>query len=214
LEVTVMLAMRRSFNPALLVLLVVAPSLAQEPPPDLLGTWQLTMEVFLELQAEQAAPPEKGIPEPEPCVYEGTAEITNQVGAQFDGTAELDLVAGPAACPPMMMASLDGQWEAGTLGGTLNGGDAFGVAAFNGQLQSPGLLSPTVAAKAAPGTIYGGGFAVTSGPFTASSSGSWTGVAQGVAPIDIPDLGPTGTTGLILLLLVGGAWLLVRGRLV
>lgn len=182
-----------------LLLLAASPLLGQVP--DLRGTWDLEMEVFLTGQDF-------------PCQYTGSANITVQDGTAFQGMADLQLTNGPEVCPGMMSASLSGEWVNGQLQGTLDGGEAYGMASFSGSLGQQGPTQTAVAKAAAPGTTYVGPFTVTSGPFAGASGGGWMSVARGFAVLAIPGLGPAGLTALILLLLVGGSWLLIRGRLV
>lgn len=182
-----------------LALLLLSGGAASGQVPDLVGGWDLEMQVLL--GGEELA-----------CVYGGSCQITSQDGAQFVGTADLELTSGPASCPPMMSASISGEWTQNGLVGTLDGGEAFGMAFFNGNLGQ--VPATTVVAKAAPGTTYSGPFNVPDGEPFQGESGTWSAVARGVAVLQIPSLGPAGLTALILLLLVGGSWLLVRSRLV
>lgn len=169
--------------------------------PDFLGTWDMSMQVLLGQQNES-------------CTYSGTVQVSSQIGNAIEGTAVLDLVEGPDGCPSMMTADLTGVWGDNMLNGTLDGGEAYGTASFQGSLGMPLSTTSEPPNKATQGTTYSGPFSVSEGPYTSSSAGTWSAVARGATALAIPSVGPVGVTALILLLLVGGAWLLMQRRLV
>lgn len=172
----------RIFTATLLALCFAAPALTQPPPvPDYSGTW--TLDSTLQI------PDEMG-----PCVFTGSAEI-QQMGTALSGNAVQTLTGGPAACPPMMMASLTGEVDMmgcvtlGALSGPL--GSAF----FTG---CPGNMELTLV----------GDVAVETGPFS-GSDGDWSAALEADL-LAIPTLSTVGLVALALLLLAVGTWVMRR----
>ncbi len=168
--------------------------------PDVSGTWAL--QTTAQLSDEN-----------EPCLFSGTARVV-QVGSRINGPAQLFLDSGPAACPAEMMAQLTGTVGPQGLSGTLNGGDLFGVASFQGQVNAGGVsLQGTIefqrraGAGPAPGGGATGGFSVTSGPFS-GGMGTWD--AQLTEVMGIPVLTAAGVAFLTALILLSTIWLLRR----
>lgn len=142
----------------------------------------------------------------EPCTFQGTAQVT-QTGSEISGTAELSLIAGPAACPAEMTAAITGVLEGDQISGNLLGGN-LGEATFTGSL---GAGAVAVAARAVSGVQ--GGYDVTQGPF-AGVAGSWAALFRGgQARFAIPTLGVWTLLLLATLLLAAGAWVLRRRHL-
>lgn len=134
-----------ALSAAVLLPVTTVPAAAQDTP-DLTGTWELDVTIFL---------PESE----EPCVYEGDVSLSDNDGSWI-GTPELELVSGPAECPVEMMGDLVGTLaeDAGEFffHGTITGGQ-LGEASYNGQVF--------------PDSGPDGDFAleVTSGPFQGAS---------------------------------------------
>lgn len=157
---------------------------------DLSGQWEITAEVF----PVQQQPQEGG---QTPCSFAGTADIT-QDGSEFGGTAELELLDGPAECPLEMDADVSGAIdEGGNVEAAMLDGQ-LGTAFFSGTF---GIVDE----------IEGGGTVDTeTGPF-GGSSGTWS-AALGAPPVQaIPTLTGLGLIGLVVLLAVS-ALLVVRRR--
>lgn len=170
--------------PSLVLLLgaVCIPALAQVPTPDdLSGQWTLSATGLL---------PEQNLP----CVFEGSGQMT-QNGSQLTGQATLLLVEGPDACPGEMMADLDGSLDGLFFGGTLDGGEMFGVLDFSGQVSQDGRM------------ISGDYTVRDGGPFQ-GTDGQWSSERL-LSVLAIPTL--SGSALLVLaLLLLGAAFFTLR----
>jgi len=143
-----------------------------------------------DLQANGILPDVQGT-----CLFQGTANVV-QNGNAISGDATLMLQSGPQACPPEMMAQIQGAWETDTLlFGALLGGN-LGEASFS--------TGPVVRA-----VQLGGSYIVTSGPFN-GVSGSWQAVMRAVAAAQIPTLATLGVVLLAALLFGVGGMVLRR----
>lgn len=130
--------------------------------------------------------------EASPCIYSGDCEM-QQTGSSLGGTVVLGLVSGPASCPPEMTATIEGTVDDDDVFGSLLGGQ-LGTASFEG-----------TRSNSFAGTFVAGG----DGPF-ADGSGSWLAVRPSV--LEIPTASVTGLILLVLMLLLGGTWLLRSER--
>ena len=156
----------------LMVPIFASPALGQI---DLEGTW--------DLQASGVIPPEA-----EPCVFEGSGEMT-QSGDQLAGQATLLLVSGPAVCPAEMAGNIMGQVEGSSLFGMLDGGEQFGGLNFDGTVSNDGS------------SIEGTYDVKPEGPFSNVTDGTWSAaVQQQVSVLEIPTVGAWGLALLTALL--------------
>lgn len=187
---------------AVLILALVAGApgtVAQAQQPDLTGTWNMDAEVNLPvdqpaLQGEAAS---KGVVQEPDCIYQGRAQITDD-GGQLSGQVDLVLVEGLEGCPMEMMATLSGGTQTGEavgsvlVSGTLDGGEAFGMASFTGSISTnPG----------GSGTL-----SVSSGPFAGGSGGWMVQLQQSV--LEIPTVSAVGLLLLTVLILSAGTLVL------
>jgi hypothetical protein len=164
-----------------LLLALPAAGLAQAvPTPDLSGDWSL--------QTDALAP---GLNLP--CLYSGTAQVSQTTAGDFTGQAELFLLSGMPPCPDRMAATLQGLVSGTVIEVAMLSGE-LGSASFSGDVD-PGARS------------VAGSFVVEQGPF-AGGSGTWSAVVRQAA-LEIPTLSVLGLTLLALLLAVVG-WLILR----
>ena len=176
-----------------LALAAAAP--AQQAVPDFSGTWQL--QTTIDLPANEVQPEVSVLEKQGQCTYEGTAELTQDVEG-VTGPVDLDLVSGPAECPPEML---------GTLSGNIfsEGGEFFFNGAIAGE-QPQGIGVSSVEGTISPNPGGSGSIAVTQGPFQ-GAQGSWTAqLLQSV--LEIPTLTAVGLTLLTLTILAAGALML------
>jgi len=167
------------FATVLLTLGLAVPATAQVP--DVSGTWNITTNADL--------PADGGT-----CVFSGKVMI-EQMGASISGSPVLKLVSGPAACPPLMMASLTGTVdEKGCIDGMLSG--PLGTSYFNGCPDEGG-------------DGWSGDFANETGPYAGAG-----GTFMAALVADIPTLSAVGLTALMVLILAIGGWLLRRRAVV
>lgn len=187
------------------VVLLAVPLLT--PPPlaaqaSLTGTWTLQASAFL--------PDIKT-----PCQYQGTLELSPTDGGWI-GPATLSFVSGPEGCPAELTAQCTANLDGGTVTGTLDGGDAFGMATFTGTLTGAAITgtlgdgAPQADKKApvTPKASPGGTFNTDSGPFM-GVGGTW--LAARLSVLAIPTLTESGLILLTLLLLASASLLLMRG---
>jgi len=170
---------------------------------DYSGTWNLETQTFL---------PDSN----DPCVYSGTAEIT-QNGDVLVGTASLTLTSGPGACPSEMTAEVNGRVEGGDIQMGLLLGGQLGEATFYTQ----GVLASSVQSVTNAGekVMNGdmsleGGFDVTAGQFT-GQTGSWSAImaAMMIDERPIPTLAFYGLLALVLVFVTVGGISLRRRQL-
>ena len=169
---------------------------------DYSGTWNLTTQTLL---------PDFN----DPCLYEGTAVIT-QNGTALTGTASLTLTSGPGACPSNMSAQVTGSVQnVGVVLGLLLDGQ-LGEAQFSSRGAAPGMMQSANGGTdkvKADGMSLAGSFDVTVGPH-AGQTGSWS--AMMVAMMDdlpIPTLAFYGGLVLVLLLVAVGGFRIRRRHL-
>jgi len=168
-----------SLATALLVLGLAASAAAQAP--DVSGTWKISTNADL--------PAGGGT-----CVFSGQAMI-EQMGPSISGTPVLKLVSGPAACPPIMSASLTGTVdEKGCINGMLSSGP-LGTSYFSCCPNEEGGCS--------------GEFGNETGPY-AGGGGTFLAVMVEV----IPTLSAIGLIALTILVLAVGGWMLRRRAVV
>lgn len=171
---------------------VAAPAVGQV---DLAGDWSL------EATAVLPVPEVKG-EIVEDCTFAGTASVATK-GSEFSGVAELELTAGVAGCPGLLMADLSGAVNVallptGMVVGELMDPD-FGTASFNGTTFDDGTVA--------------GSYAVQTGPF-AGASGTWVAAPLVAAPaLPIPTLERTSLIALALLIALAAGFLLTRRSL-
>lgn len=154
---------------------IAAPAVAQ----DLSGSWAMDTSATMPDDLSQ-------------CEFEGSCEM-DQDGSSLTGRVFLRLVSGPADCPSLMAADLEGsvQGDEVVMGAVMDGG--FGQASFTG----------------ARTNSFAGEFQVTSGPFT-GTTGTWA--ADRLELSEIPALGGAGLAVLAVLLAASAALLLRRRR--
>ncbi len=164
---------------AIVLLGLAVPAAAQVP--DLSGKWNLTTYADL--------PDDGGT-----CMFFGQV-VLEQMGSSLSGTPLLQLFDGPAACPPIMAASLTGTVdEKGCVDGMLSSGP-LGTSYFSG-CPGDGMKS------------LGGDFGNETGPY-AGGGGTWMAV-MAPALAEIPTLDGLGLTLLAMLLVTAGGWALSR----
>jgi hypothetical protein len=168
-----------AFLAAAALLSTAAPAAAQDPPADLSGSWGMDTTATMPDDLSQ-------------CVFEGSCEM-DQDGSSLTGRVFLHLVSGPAECPPLMGADLEGsvQGDEVVMGAVMDGG--FGQASFTG----------------ARTNSFAGDFVVTEGPFT-GTTGTWA--AERLELSEIPTLDVAGLAVLALVLVATGAFFLRRRR--
>ena len=172
------MARHASVAVAVLILGLALPAAAQAA--DLSGNWKLTVTADL--------PNAGGV-----CTFSGHV-LLQQSGSSLSGTPVLTLSSGPAACPPLMVASFTGTVDNdGCVNGMLSSGP-LGQAFLSACPDGKGGLA--------------GEFGTETGPF-AGTSGALTAVRPPNV-VEVPVLDGLGLTLLATLLLVSGGWLLLK----
>lgn len=175
--------------------LVCVPASAQDAV-DYTGTWDLAAEVPLVEENGEGGSDVLPV-----CMFEGTA-IIQQDGSSLTGEAMLMLVGvdPPGGCPAEMKAMLsNASVKDSTISGSLDGGMDFGTADFTGSLSRH---------SRAPLSLSGS-MNVTSGPYLGvAGQASWSGMQRQ----PMPATPGTFLAVLLVALLAGGSWLLMRRR--
>lgn len=170
----------------LILIALLAASLAGPAAAQIEGDWEITAEVTLLLDERPVGA------EMADCFYSGVGSFS-QTGADFDGPVNLDLDSGIPDCPGTLSGTADGTDSGGNISGTITGTPPDALD-FGG--------SPTAAAAII--NQYSGSLTVTNGGF-AGSTGSWTAVRAPTMPA-----ASTLALALLALLLAGAGVLALR----